>query len=92
MKGVGGFDVSRCVHILPACHGESGRKVGGVLAGGPTRSFGSVKKLFNDAYSETLETQMEREAQGIVDMSKKHDAMEEIKDFMERRCPGFTGM
>jgi hypothetical protein len=37
---------------------------------GPTRSFGMVKKLLNESFSATLETQMEQEARGISEMTK----------------------
>lgn len=34
-------------------------ELAGILAAGPTLSFGSVKKLLNEAFTTTLETQME---------------------------------
>ena len=51
-------------------------KLAGMLAAGPTLSFGSVKRLLNEAFTTTLETQMEHEARGIADMSKTADAAE----------------
>ena len=66
-------------------------KLAGMLAAGPTQSFGSVKKLLNEAFTTTLETQMEQEARGIADMSKTADAAEGVKSFLERRRPAFTG-
>jgi 2-(1,2-epoxy-1,2-dihydrophenyl)acetyl-CoA isomerase len=61
------------------------------LANGPTLSFGSVKRLLNEAFSETLESQMEHESRGIVDMTRTRDAKEGIAAFIERRRPNFTG-
>ena len=61
------------------------------LANGPTLSFGSVKRLLNETFSETLESQMEHEARGLVDMTKTKDAKEGIAAFIERRRPDFTG-
>jgi 2-(1,2-epoxy-1,2-dihydrophenyl)acetyl-CoA isomerase len=61
------------------------------LANGPTLSFGSVKRLLNEAFSETLESQMEHESRGIADMTKTKDAKEGIAAFIERRRPNFTG-
>jgi 2-(1,2-epoxy-1,2-dihydrophenyl)acetyl-CoA isomerase len=61
------------------------------LANGPTLSFGSVKRLLNEAFSETLESQMEHESRGIVDMTRTKDAKEGIAAFIERRRPNFTG-
>jgi enoyl-CoA hydratase/carnithine racemase len=50
-----------------------------------------VKKLLNETFSATLETQMEQEARGITDMTKTADAAEGVKSFLERRRPAFTG-
>ena len=66
-------------------------KLAGLLAAGPTQSFGTVKKLLNETFSATLETQMEQEARGITDMTKTADALEGVKSFLERRRPAFTG-
>jgi 2-(1,2-epoxy-1,2-dihydrophenyl)acetyl-CoA isomerase len=66
-------------------------KLAGMLAAGPTQSFGSVKRLLNEAFSTTLETQMEWEARSITDMAKTADAAEGVKSFLERRRPAFTG-
>lgn len=66
-------------------------KLARIIATGPTRAFGSVKKLLNECFSETLETQMEREARSIADMSKTNDAKEGISAFLERRRPTFGG-
>jgi 2-(1,2-epoxy-1,2-dihydrophenyl)acetyl-CoA isomerase len=61
------------------------------LANGPTLSFGSVKRLLNKTFSETIEGQMEHEARGIAEISKTKDAKEGIAAFLERRRPEFTG-
>jgi len=61
------------------------------LANGPTLSFGSVKRLLNKTFSETLESQMGLEARGIANMTKTQDAKEGIAAFIERRRPDFTG-
>ncbi|MBW2599784.1 MAG: enoyl-CoA hydratase, partial [Deltaproteobacteria bacterium] len=61
------------------------------LAVGPTLSLGSVKKLVHESFSETLESQMEREARNIVDMTRTDDAMEGINAFLEKRRPVFHG-
>jgi 2-(1,2-epoxy-1,2-dihydrophenyl)acetyl-CoA isomerase len=61
------------------------------LATGPTLSFGSVKRLLGQSFTETLESQMEHEALGIVDMTKTKDGKEGITAFIEKRRPNFTG-
>ncbi len=66
-------------------------KMAAMFAAGPTQSYGTVKKLLNETFSATLETQMEQEARGITDMTKTADALEGVKSFLERRRPAFTG-
>lgn len=61
------------------------------FAVGPTLSLGSVKRLVNESFSETLESQMEREARSIVDMTRTDDAMEGVSAFLEKRRPVFCG-
>jgi 2-(1,2-epoxy-1,2-dihydrophenyl)acetyl-CoA isomerase len=61
------------------------------LASGPTLAFGTVKKLLLTSFDESLETQMEREAQGIAAMSRTQDGREGIAAFGARRKPEFQG-
>lgn len=61
------------------------------LANGPSRSFGMVKQLLIDCYSETLETKMELEARGIAMMTKTSDGKEGISAFIQKRKPQFSG-
>ena len=61
------------------------------LAAGPTRAYGSVKKLLNTSFTESLETQMELEARAIADLSKTGDGREGIAAFGAKRQPKFTG-
>jgi len=61
------------------------------LAKGPTLAFGSVKRLLNKTFSETLESQMEQESRGIADMTKTKDVREGIAAFIAKRRPEFTG-
>jgi len=65
--------------------------IAGSFASGPTLSLGSVKKLINESFSETLESQMEREARSIVEMSRTGDAAEGVSAFLEKRRPVFNG-
>jgi 2-(1,2-epoxy-1,2-dihydrophenyl)acetyl-CoA isomerase len=61
------------------------------LAQGPTLAYGSVKKLLNETFSQSLETQMELEARQIVEMVKTHDGREGIAAFTSKRKPDFRG-
>ena len=61
------------------------------LAAGPTRAFGTVKKLLVESFSGTLETQMELEARGIAAMAGTEDGREGVKAFLEKRKPEFRG-
>lgn len=59
------------------------------MADGPTAAFGAVKRLLRDAWTETLETHIETEAQTIADMSRGPEAREGIAAFLEKRQPRF---
>ncbi len=61
------------------------------LAAGPTRAFGATKRLLHLSETESLETQMEHEAQGIANISRTADAREGITAFLEKRKPEFRG-
>src|SRR5258706_1670207 len=61
------------------------------LAAGATRAFGKAKRLLHHSFSESLETQMELEAQAIADSARTHDAREGIAAFIAKRKPTFRG-
>jgi 2-(1,2-epoxy-1,2-dihydrophenyl)acetyl-CoA isomerase len=61
------------------------------FAHGPTHSYGMVKKLLNESFSSTLETQMEQEARGICEMAKTRDGLEGVAAFVGKRRPVFKG-
>lgn len=61
------------------------------LAEGPTGAFGVVKKLLATSFTESLESQMELEAQGIAGCSGTADGQEGIAAFLEKRAPRFSG-
>ncbi|MGH0032014.1 MAG: enoyl-CoA hydratase/isomerase family protein [Myxococcota bacterium] len=73
-----------------ALAGEA-RELAGQLAQGPTRAFGTVKKLLLTSHGEGLETQLEHEARGIAAMAGSADGREGIQAFLEKRAPKFTG-
>ncbi len=61
------------------------------FANGATCSFGMVKKLLNESFSATLETQMEQEARGIAEMARTIDGIEGVNAFVGKRRPIFKG-
>jgi 2-(1,2-epoxy-1,2-dihydrophenyl)acetyl-CoA isomerase len=61
------------------------------LAAGPTKAFGVSKRLLTSAFSESLETQMEHEAQAIAAIARTADGREGIDAFLTKRPPVFTG-
>lgn len=61
------------------------------LAQGATQAYGHAKALFYKSTSETLETQMEHEAQLIAACGKTADFREGIFAFAEKRQPIFQG-
>jgi 2-(1,2-epoxy-1,2-dihydrophenyl)acetyl-CoA isomerase len=67
------------------------RRIAIRLAQGPTLAYGRAKTLFYSSTSETLETQMEHEAQLIAACGKTADFREGIFAFVEKRPPTFHG-
>ena len=61
------------------------------LASGPTRAFGSVKRLLALSATESLETQMQHETEEIAANAAGHDGREGMRAFLEKRPPNFTG-
>ncbi len=61
------------------------------LAQGPTRAFGAAKRLFHQATWESLETQMELEAQTIAASGRTDDFREGVTAFANKKTPTFRG-
>ncbi|HEY7364074.1 MAG TPA: enoyl-CoA hydratase-related protein [Methylomirabilota bacterium] len=61
------------------------------LAQGPTRAFGAAKRLFHQATWESLETQMELEAQAIAASGRTEDFREGVTAFANKKTPSFRG-
>ncbi len=61
------------------------------FAKGPTRSFGEAKRLILSGATESLESQMEKEARAIAEMAGSPDGREGIAAFMAKRPPAFNG-
>ena len=61
------------------------------LAAGATRALGAAKRLLHHSFSESLETQMELEAQAIAEQARTADAREGIAAFIAKRAANFRG-
>lgn len=61
------------------------------LAQGPTRAFGGAKRLFHQSTWESLETQMELEAQAIATCGRTEDFREGVTAFAQKKTPAFRG-
>lgn len=57
------------------------------IAQSSLHSFGLSKHLFNDSFSTSLETQLERERQGICACAEHPDGVEGLRAFAEKRKP-----
>jgi len=61
------------------------------LAAGPTLAFGATKRLLQQGWNESLETQMTYETQAISSMAGSADGQEGISAFLAKRPPRFNG-
>ena len=61
------------------------------LAVGPTRAYGEIRRILSKAFTQSLESQLEDEAQSMRRMAATADAREGITAFVEKRKPNFTG-
>lgn len=61
------------------------------IASGPTKAFGGVKRLLDTAFSDGLETQLDRETRSIADMMLTDDGPAGITAFLAKETPRFEG-
>lgn len=61
------------------------------LSAGPTRAYGTAKRLLHGSFEESLEAQLGREARGIAAMASTDDFAEGVSAFVDKRKPGFQG-
>jgi 2-(1,2-epoxy-1,2-dihydrophenyl)acetyl-CoA isomerase len=61
------------------------------LANGPSKAFGVAKRLLHQSTWESLETQMELEAQGIAACGHTDDFRAGVTAFAEKKTPTFHG-
>lgn len=70
---------------------DAARAMATDFANGPTRAFGGSKRLLLSAYTDPLETQMEKETISISDMARTRDGRHGIETFAARGKPTFEG-
>jgi len=70
---------------------EALRALARELAQGPTLAFGRAKLLFHQSTHESLETQMELEAQAIAQSGHTEDFREGVTAFAQKKTPTFKG-
>jgi 2-(1,2-epoxy-1,2-dihydrophenyl)acetyl-CoA isomerase len=70
---------------------ERAEAVAQQLASGPTKAYGEIRRLLASAASETLDTQLELEAQALSRVAASADAREGLTAFGEKRKPQFKG-
>lgn len=70
---------------------DKAMELAGMLAKGPTATYGTVKSLILESMSESLESQMERETTGIAEAMRRPDGKEGIDAFVSKRPANFTG-
>lgn len=61
------------------------------LAAGPTHAIGNTKRLLNASLGNSLETQLQLEAESFADCTTTRDMAEGIMAFVEKRKPNFKG-
>ena len=70
---------------------ETLRALARELAQGPTLAFGGAKLLFHQSTHESLETQMELEAQAIARSGRTEDFRDGVTAFAQKQTPTFKG-
>ena len=70
---------------------EEAMGLAGRFAKGATKALGGAKRLLLDAYTASLEAQLEAETQSIVAMGRTQDGVHGIQSFVAKGKPEFKG-
>jgi len=77
--------------VAPDALNDEAQAMAKTLASGPTKAFGSVKRLLQSAFSDSMEAQLEKETQGIASMMTTHDGPHGLEAFLNKEKPQFKG-
>jgi 2-(1,2-epoxy-1,2-dihydrophenyl)acetyl-CoA isomerase len=61
------------------------------LATGPTLAYGEAKRLMNQSFERSIETQMEEELAAFARCARTRDLAEGVAAFVKKRMPVFSG-
>ena len=85
-------DLGIVTRVVPAGELDAeAEKLAAAIASGATGAMGAAKRLVRESWSNTLETQLERETVEVTSASASVDGKEGIRAFTERRAPKFRG-
>ncbi|PWT74897.1 MAG: enoyl-CoA hydratase [Proteobacteria bacterium] len=78
--------------IVPAAQlADETKRIATRLASGPTLAYGEAKRLMNQSFDRSIETQMEEELLAFARCAATGDLAEGVAAFVEKRKPQFRG-
>ncbi|MHA1791466.1 MAG: enoyl-CoA hydratase/isomerase family protein [Promethearchaeota archaeon] len=87
-------DQALSIHLVSAISGnavDKAMELAKTLSRMPTKAIGMVKKLYNVAFSDSLEQHLEKEVEAIGITANTRDFLEGCNAFFEKRPPCFEG-
>lgn len=86
------FDWGLITRVVPDAEFKAAvTALAGEMAQGPSKAYGGAKRLFHQSTWESLETQMEAEAQAIANSGRTEDFRAGVTAFAEKKSPVFRG-